>query len=173
MMGPDEALVIAQGTEWETTVYDVRGREPWAVESFRRNPGPSQGIYWHHTVSTSTATELSYQYQWLVEHRSGGPYGLPYNFIVFPSLPHHVWYLNDIDKAWPHTYGHNDATAVCAVGNWDTTVPPKSLADRMWHVSHALMNMWGDAIPIFGHRDTFATACPGRYLYSDLQALKA
>jgi len=61
---------------------------------------------------------------------------------------------------------------VCAVGNWDVNTPPQSLADRMWQVSHALMVMWGHPIDVFGHRDTFATACPGRYLYAELLALK-
>ena len=168
-----ETLIIGEGSEWEVTVYDVRHCAAWAQESFRRNPGPSQGIYWHHTVSRCDASDPEEQYQWLLNHRSEGPYGLPYNFIIFPASPHTVWYLNDVDKAWPHTYGHNDATAICAVGNWDVNTPPQSLADRMWQVSHALMVMWGHPIEVYGHRDTFATACPGRYLYADLQTLKA
>jgi len=167
-----DTLVIGEGSEWEVTVYDGRHCAAWAQESFRRNPGPSQGIYWHHTVSRCDASDVEEQYQWLLNHRSEGPYGLPYNFIIFPASPHTVWYLNDVDKAWPHTYGHNDATAVCAVGNWDVNTPPQSLADRMWQVSHALMVMWGHPIDVFGHRDCYATACPGRYLYAELQALK-
>jgi hypothetical protein len=167
-----ENLVIGEGSEWEVTVYDVRHCAAWAQESFRRNPGPSQGIYWHHTVSRCDASDVEEQYQWLLNHRSEGPYGLPYNFIIFPASPHTVWYLNDVDKAWPHTYGHNDATAICAVGNWDVNTPPLELADRMWQVSHALMVMWGHPIEVYGHRDTFATACPGRYLYAELQRLK-
>jgi len=167
-----DTLIIGEGSEWEVTVYDVRHCAAWAQESFRRNPGPSQGIYWHHTVSRCDASDVEEQYQWLLNHRSEGPYGLPYNFIIFPASPHTVWYLNDIDRAWPHTYGHNDATAVCAVGNWDVNTPPQSLADRMWQVSHALMVMWGHPIEVYGHRDTFATACPGRYLYAVLLALK-
>ena len=167
-----DTLIIAEGSEWEVTVYDVRHCAQWAQESFRRNPGPSQGIYWHHTVSRCDASDVEEQYQWLLNHRAEGPYGLPYNFLVFPAVPHTVWYLNDVDKAWPHTYGHNDATAVCAVGNWDVNTPPPGLAEKMWHVSHALMVMWGHEIPVFGHRDTFATACPGRFLYADLQNLK-
>jgi len=167
-----DTLIIGEGSEWEVTVYDVRHCAAWAQESFRRNPGPSQGIYWHHTVSRCDASDVEEQYQWLLNHRSEGPYGLPYNFIIFPASPHTVWYLNDIDRAWPHTYGHNDATAVCAVGNWDVNTPPQSLADRMWQVSHALMVMWGHPIEVYGHRDTFATACPGRYLYAELLALK-
>lgn len=167
-----DTLIIGEGSEWEVTVYDVRHCAQWAQESFIRNPGPSQGIYWHHTVSRCDASDSEEQYQWLLNHRSEGPYGLPYNFIIFPASPHTVWYLNDVDKAWPHTYGHNDATAVCAVGNWDINTPPQSLADRMWQVSHALMVMWGHPIEVYGHRDTFATACPGRYLYAELQALK-
>ena len=167
-----ETLIIGEGSEWEVTIYDVRHHAQWAQESFRRNPGPSQGIYWHHTVSRcdADATDTDAQYQWLLHHRSEGPYGLPYNFLVMPGNT--VWYLNDVDKAWPHTYGHNDATAVCAVGNWDVNTPPPGLAEKMWHLSHALMVMWGHEIPIFGHRDTFATACPGRFLYAELQALK-
>ena len=172
LMADLDTLIIAEGSEWETTVYDVRHCAQWAQESFRRNPGPSQGIYWHHTVSRCDASDPEEQYQWLLNHRSEGPYGLPYNFIIFESHPHTGWYLNDIDHAWPHTYGHNDATAVCAVGNWDVNTPPPGLADKMWQVSHALMVMWGHPIEVYGHRDTFATACPGRFLYADLQRLK-
>ena len=167
-----DTLVIGEGSEWEVTVYDARTSASWAVESFRRNPGPSQGLYWHHTVSRCEDVGVEEQYKWLLNHKDQGPYGLPYNFVVFPREPHNVWYLNDVDKAWPHTYGHNDATAVCAVGNWDVTPTPPGLADKMWRVSHALMVMWGQDIDVHGHRDTFATACPGRYLYAQLQELK-
>ena len=173
LMDDLDTLVIAEGSEWEVTVYDVRHCAQWAQESFRRNPGPSQGIYWHHTVSRCEETGVEEQYKWLLNHRSEGPYGLPYNFLIMSREPFHVWYLNDVDKAWPHTYGHNDATAICAVGNWDVTPTPPGLADKMWQVSHALMVMWGEEIPVFGHRDTFATACPGRNLYADLLTLKA
>ena len=167
-----DTLVIGEGSEWEVTVYDARTSASWAVESFRRNPGPSQGLYWHHTVSRCEDVGVEEQYKWLLNHKSEGPYGFPYNFVVFPREPHNVWYLNDVDKAWPHTYGHNDATAICAVGNWDVTPTPPGLAETMWRVSHALMVMWGQDIDVWGHRDCFATACPGRHLYAQLQELK-
>jgi len=168
-----ETLIIGEGSEWEVTVYDVRNSAAWAVESFRRNPGPSQGIYWHHTVSRCEEQGVEEQYRWLLNHKDSGPYGLPYNFLTCGAPDFRVWYLCDVDKAWPHTYNHNDATAVCAAGNWDVTPTPPGLAEKMWRVSHALMVMWGQDIDVFGHRDTFATACPGRFLYADLQTLKA
>ena len=167
-----DTLVIAADTDWEITVYDARDVAPWASPWGNTHTNPARSIFWHHTVSRCKATDPEAQLAWLVDHKDAGPYGLPYNFVVFPDAPATVFYLCDIDNNWPHTYGHNDCVAICAVGNWDVDVPPDAVSERMWHLSHALMMMWAADIPVLGHRDCFATACPGRHLYAQLQALK-
>ena len=168
-----DTLVIAEATDWEISVYDARTTAQWAVPWGNRHTTPAREIYWHHTVSRCQATDPEAQLAWLLATKDSGPYGLPYNFVVFPDAPATVWYLNDIDRNYPHTRGHNDCVAIAGVGNWDRFIPPADLAERMWHLSHALMMMWAADIPILGHRDCFATACPGRHLYAQLQALKA
>lgn len=172
LMELPDTLTIAADTDWEVTVYDARTVAPWAAPWGNTHTNPAREIYWHHTVSRCQATDPEAQLEWLIAHKNEGPYGLPYNFVVFPDAPATVFYLNDIDKNWPHTYGHNDCVAICAVGNWDVDVPPQQVSERMWHLSHALMMMWATDIPVLGHRDCFATACPGRHLYGQLQALK-
>jgi hypothetical protein len=165
-------LVIAEGSEWETIVYDVRHLQHWSQPSGPNRDGPPKGIYWHHSVSRCPASlDAVGQYEWLVAHIHSGTYGWPYNFLVFPG-ENRIFYANDVDTCRPHTYGHNWDVAACAIGNFDEDHPDGILPGVMWHLSHGLQVMWGCAIPVLGHRDVYATACPGKHLYAALKDLQ-
>jgi hypothetical protein len=93
--------------------------------------------------------------------RNHGKWGLPYNFIVEPAPPFRVWYLNDVDMGWPHTYGGNDACAIAGWGNYEVDSPPLGMVRKMGELADALAVMWDRSIPEHLHRQFTPTACPG------------
>lgn len=167
-----DRLVIAEGSEWETIVYDVRTLQHWSDASGPNRVGLPRNIFWHHSVSRCPHTEPVMQYEWLVAHIASGTYGWPYNFVVFPEGSRSIFYVNDVDTTRPHTYAHNQDIAICAIGNYEEDHPDGVLPGVMWHLSHGLQVMWGCELPVLGHRDVYATACPGTHLYAALKDLQ-
>jgi hypothetical protein len=96
--------------------------------------------------------------------RNASPWGLPYNFIVEPGRPWRIWYLNDVDMAWPHTYGGNDAVAIAAWGDYEEDRAPLGMVRRMGFLADALATMWDRYLPEHLHRDFTPTVCPGQHL---------
>jgi hypothetical protein len=173
-MQPFTELIIAAGTEWETLVLDVRRNRQWAIPSGGAQPRPPALIVWHHTVGNPSRVDQYDQLHDLGLMADRDRYGLPYNFLIWPGQYQTIWYLNDVDGAWPHTLHHNaDAVAIALHGNYDITVPDVTAVAAMSGLTNALMSMWGCEIPVKGHRDTSATACPGQHLYKALQDLIA
>jgi hypothetical protein len=168
-----ETLVIAEGSEWETTVYDVRTLQAWSERSGPDRVGPPAVIFWHHSVSWCPVDDPAGQLAWLTQHIHSGTYGWPYQFACFPRAQRSIFYLNDVDSMRPHTAKHNhDSVAICAIGNYETDEPDGVLPGVMWHLSNGLRTMWGDDIPVRSHRDVYATACPGRHLHEALVELR-
>ena len=167
-----DALVIGEGSEWEIKVIDARRYHRWAQSSGTRPPGPSGAIHWHHTCGPIPSGPVVEVLNDLVSESTTGRYGLPYNFVVTPGDDPWAIYLNDVDGMWPHTLGRNDQTAIALCGNYEVLIPRTIEVGLMWRLSHALMIMWGEDIPILGHRQTSATACPGQHLYKALVNLR-
>ena len=167
-----EELIIAADTEWETLVLDARRHAPWSQAYGKRLNRPPANLWWHHSVYPAKDLDVDEQLSWLVSTIPSGSYGWPYNFVVMPGeSTSTIWYLNDVDEHHAHTYGHNDDVAICANGNYESTVPPDHLVAAMWHLSMALCTMWGEDLPVRPHRAVYATACPGIHLVEALQAL--
>lgn len=163
-----EVLRIAEGTPWEIGVYDVRQGEAWTAHSGYRGNHPPEAIFIHHTATTPGPTGALAQLNAMKQLVPTLRYGLPYNFIIFPGAKRRIWYLNDVDWCWPHTYANNCAVSICAWGNFEVEPVPGRLAYRIERLARALMAMWGRELPVHGHRDVFATACPGSRLYGAL-----
>ena len=169
---PWDELVIAEGTEWETLVLDVRRVRTWCEPSGGPQPRPPALIVWHHTVGNAHDADPEAQLMELRRMADVDQFGLPYNFLVWPDPKPVIWYLNDVDGAWPHTLHHNsDAVAISLHGNYERDEPSDASVAAMHSLTNALMSMWGAEIKVVGHRDTSATACPGKHLYGALQAL--
>jgi hypothetical protein len=167
-----EELTIAEGTEWETLVLDVRHVRKWCEPSGGPQPRPPALIVWHHTVGNPTNVDQDGQLQAMRRMADVDTFGLPYNFLVWPGDHQTIWYLNDVDGAWPHTLHHNsDAVAISLHGNYEANEPDAKAVAAMHSLTNALMSMWGAEIDVKGHRDTSATACPGKYLYAALREL--
>ena len=58
-----EELTIAEGTEWETLVLDVRHVRKWCEPSGGPQPRPPALIVWHHTVGNPTNVDQDGQLQ--------------------------------------------------------------------------------------------------------------
>lgn len=159
-------LVIAAGTPHQTMVRDVRGEGRWATASVADTTMERRRIVFHHTADGYTGhVDPLGQLAMMELMRGQAPWGLPYNFIVFPNKGGRIWYLNDVDKGWPHTYGGNDATAIAGWGNYMEEEAPAVLVARMLRLADALASMWGRWIPEYQHRDFTPTKCPGSGLY--------
>lgn len=158
-------LVIAAGTPYEMAVRDARSFIQWSKPTVGVPIEHPHHIVYHHTAGGVAAKRTArYELNLLIEMARSSEWGLPYNFIVMPAPPFRIWYLNDIDQAWPHTYGHNGATAIAAYGNFETDRPDKRVPGRMLALGDALATMWGEWVGESQHRDWYATACPGRHL---------
>lgn len=158
-------LVIAAGTQFEIAVRDARSFIEWSAETVGipvRNP---RRVSYHHTAGGVAAKRSArYELNLLIEMARSSEWGLPYNFVVMPAPPFRIWYLNDIDKAWPHTYGDNGGTAIAAYGNYSVDRPDPRLPQRMMALADALATMWQSWVEETQHRDHQATECPGHHL---------
>jgi hypothetical protein len=96
------------------------------------------------------------------------PFGLPYNFLIFSTGSQRIYYLNDVDNAWPHTLNYNHACAIAAWGNYQHAGASPRMVQRIVRLVHALERMWGVPLPVLGHRHTSGTACPGDWLFGEL-----
>lgn len=164
-LGTPPLLEIAAGTPYAVVVHDVRNVGPWSTPSAIDMNGRKRTILYHHTAGgTMERLRIGRQMVEMRAMRDQSPYGLPYNFIVMATAPYRIFYLNDVDRAWPHTYGWNHATAIAAWGNYSLYEPPAVLVRRMWLLADALAHMWGAWVPEMQHRDVVATQCPGAYL---------
>lgn len=102
---------------------------------------------------------------------------VPYNFVVYLGATIFVCEGRGWDRTGAHTPGHNTtAIGVAFAGNFETD-PPEGLSEMLREVASWLHVEWkrgfgGQGFEIFGHRDTKATACPGKHLYDRLDALR-
>lgn len=155
-------LTIASGSDHAITVLDVRQDHRWALPS-----GPTAGfpreVFYHHSDDRRVAAGPNADKLAIMRAMADSDkFGLPYNFLIWPDLT--IFYVNDVDRAWPHTFGHNGAVAIAAQGDYDVFDVPPDLADTMGRLTWALATMWGQWLRERFHSDVFATACPGRYL---------
>jgi hypothetical protein len=133
-------------------------------------PSILRGIYAYHT-------------------QSRGWSDVGYNFLVYRFG--RIWEgrYGGVDRpvVGAHTLGYNDdAFAMSAIGNFDITQPSSAMLDAYgrlfaWKlslhgVSATARHQWvtKQYLPaINGHRDVGQTACPGRYLYAKIPAIRS
>jgi hypothetical protein len=165
-------LTIAEGTDAQIVVWDVRADYQFAQLGRGTGPGPHRAIIYHHTADDRQADDPDAQLALMKKMADEDAFGLPYNFVVWGGLMPRVWYLNDVDHAYPHTYDWNDATAIALQGNYQVISPNAGAVARIWRLTRALESMWGGPLPHYGHRDLYATLCPGINLYNALRAFR-
>lgn len=167
-------LVIASGTPYETDVIDVRWHFPWAQSSGHADPVVKRYIILHHTATPTPLDDVISEIMFCVRISQTARYGLPYNFAVFPSGC--IYYLNDVDRAWPHTLNLNGHTAIAAVGNYQVNEPNPPMLNAIERLMRALREMWAGQheIELLAHREAPGnlTLCPGDSLYEWLKELR-
>lgn len=133
-----------------TSAWEAANREIWVHHSTTNPPGPDA------TLEQDCAHMRVFEQ--IGQDRFGQ--GISYTWVVMPSG--RVFEGHSIDRRGAHTYQRNDRSrAICLAGNFDV----RDLPDRMVR-SAALLLAELQAEADGGHRDVYATACPGRYAYA-------
>ena len=188
------ALQAARRTAPQPTIFS---RAQWgADESIRDKSSLRYGTisagFVHHTVNANDYTAeqvpgiLRSIYAYHVKSRGWSDIG--YNFLV--DRFGRIWEgrYGGIDKAvvGAHTLGYNDyAFAMSAIGNFDLVQPPAEMLAAYgqlfgWKLGLHGVNPASTSQKvgkkvfqaINGHRDAGSTACPGKYLYAQLPAIR-
>jgi hypothetical protein len=148
--------------------------------------------YVHHTDSANsyTASEVPAMLRGIYAYhvQSQGWNDIGYNFLV--DRFGRIWEgrYGGMDKAvtGAHTLNYNSVgMGVSAIGNYDIGAVPQAMTNAFkrifaWKFSIAGIPATGSVLAggkvfqrISGHRDAFATACPGRYLYAKLPEIRS
>lgn len=194
---PSDATVGTSGATaaqaaGQPTIYS---RADWgADESLRGSTvqyGQIEAAFVHHTVNSNSYSASDVPaiirgiYAFHVKSRGWRDIG--YNFLI--DKWGRIWEgrHGGIDKPviGAHTYGHNDdAFAASTIGTYTDTEPTQATLNAYarlfaWkldlHDVDALSkaNLDGEVVnAISGHRDTYATACPGDRLYAKLPQIR-
>lgn len=128
--------------------------------------GAPKGILLHHAASSGSVEEIH------AYHKNiNGWAGIGYHFYVRKN--------GNIFRGRPenwmggHATGFNDWIGVCAEGNFEQESMPAAQQQAIAQVVSYLLGKYG-AVPVKGHRDVAATACPGRnYPFAAIVAASA
>lgn len=135
-----------------TSAWEAAGREFWGHHSLTEPPGPDATL----------AEDCAHIRQIEAIGQSRFRQGISYTFIGMPSG--RVFEGHSLDRRGAHTYGRNDRSrAYCFAGNYDVD----ELPERMQRSAALTLVELGTRFD-GGHRDVYATACPGRYAYAAL-----
>lgn len=131
------------------------GKELWLHHSVTNPPGPDA------TLEQDCAHMREFE---AIGHNRYGC-GISYTWVVMPSG--RVFQGHDVDRQGTHTYGRNNRSrAICLAGNYQVNELPQ----RMHNAVARLLRELG-AILDGGHRDVFATACPGDHAYERIPSI--
>jgi len=191
----DQAVLAAAAYTPKPQIYS---RAQWgADEKIREQSAPSyaevHGGFVHHTVNANdyTAAEVPGIIRSIYAYhvRSRGWRDIGYNFLLdkFGRIWEGRYGGVDRPVVGAHTENYNDyGFGVSAIGNFETAKPTAALLQAegalfAWKlslhgVSAAATNVAiGPKVfssSIMGHRDTKATACPGKYLYAKIPYIR-
>ena len=95
-----------------------------------------------------------------------------YSFVVMPSG--NVYEGRGWGVVGAHTEGHNSTGyGICVEGNYMQELPALAALQSVAALIDAgIAEKWITVVQVFGHRDVFATACPGDNLYSKLDLIR-
>jgi hypothetical protein len=170
-------------------------RTAWGADESLRRGAPSYGKvmlgFVHHTVSTNSYTAdqvpalIRGMYAYHVQSLGWSDIG--YNFLVDRFGRTWEGRYDGMDKAvvGAQTLNFNSVSmGVSAIGNFEVAAAPQAMTDAVkrilaWKFSLAGIPATGSVLAngkylqrVSGHRDAFATSCPGRYLYAKLPEIR-
>lgn len=100
--------------------------------------------------------------------------GMAYTFLITPAGL--VFEGHPVDQIGAHTGGYNTGSAgICLVGNYEKDDPTDAQMRSLdWLLHHGQDQGWWQRANLQGgHRDTKATACPGRNAYALIDDVNA
>lgn len=140
----DNGVAVIGTGEWLAA-----GKELWLHHSITNPFGPN--------ATLEQDCQHMRDFEAIGEARFGA--GISYTWVVMPSG--RVFQGHDIDRQGTHTYQRNNRSrAICLAGNYDVNALPS----RMINAVALLLRELGATLD-GGHRDVYATACPGRFAY--------
>lgn len=176
----------------------IFSRAQWGANESLRDPsslryGTIKTGFIHHTVNANNYSSeqvpalLRGIYAYHTQSRGWSDIG--YNFLV--DRFGRIWEgrYGGVDRAvvGAHTLGYNEVSfAMSAIGNYDVAEPSQAVLDAYAKLFAWKLSLYGipaDAThryvkdrylnAINGHRDVGQTACPGKYLYAKIGAIRA
>jgi hypothetical protein len=192
---PTDDATLSAGV---TSRPQIFSRRQWGADERMRDRsslhyGEVHGGFVHHTVNANSYSRSQVPsiirgiYAYHTQSRGWSDVG--YNFLV--DRFGRIWEgrAGGVDRpvVGAHTLGYNDdAFAMSAIGNYETTRPSAAVLDAYgrlfaWKLSlHGVRagstHQWVTKrylAAIEGHRDVGQTACPGRYLYARIPAIRS
>jgi len=139
--------------------------------------GTAEAVVAHHTVThadgdTEEAERAHMRFlEGIGQERFGT--GISYNVVIFPSG--RAYQGVSFNRRGTHTGGHNSTVrSICFVGNFETDFPSDAALVTGARIYEEGKNRWWlFNAPVNGHRDYKSTACPGRNVYSHLDAIES
>lgn len=165
VMAPRAAVTmtgVGYAVDYGSTFIDLRGKLPEREGTIygTRNESAIQGVVIHHTATSGQTIRSIAQFH--AETR-GWP-GIAYHYAI--GYDGVVYRLQDVSKVTYHAKGYNYRTiGVALIGNFDE----KEMPERMKGSLVKLLNHLKGERPlkyVCLHRQTKATACPGKYATS-------
>lgn len=159
----------------------IISRETWGArhnDGFHNRKVGRLDKWLHHSVTTQLATDASQDREEIEirkledigQSRFKG--GISYTFVFAPSG--RIYEGHSIGRVGAHTAGRNSISAgLCLLGNYeDNRVTVEQVAAVAWLLNHGITKGWWTENKLDGgHRDTKATACPGRNGYSAISKI--
>lgn len=141
-----------------------------------RDASAVQEIIMHHTAgafhSMDEGDETALLRRLHQQHIDQGWPGLAYPLMVFPSG--RIYLCGDLNTVRYHCAGPDDpdtplvvsrfnerGLAICLAGNFSQTYPNPVLLEAARRTVANVQFAYGSFLPVVGHRDRFATQCPG------------
>lgn len=132
----------------------------------------------HHSVTTQLSIEATLAQEYaemrklddIGQSRFKG--GISYTFVIAPSG--RIYEGHSIGRVGAHTKGHNSISAgICLMGNCETNqVTDEQVSAIAWLLQYGIDKSWWREPKLDGgHRDTKATACPGKNGYAAIPAI--
>lgn len=134
--------------------------------------------YLHHTVTASPGANATLaqdvaavrSVERIGQARFKG--GISYSFVIPKSG--RIFEGCPVGRIGSHTGGHNTTSVgIALIGNYENDAPTKKqIAALVWLLIEGVKRgWWRQPILTGGHRDTKATACPGRKAYAEIPAI--
>lgn len=139
--------------------------------------GPAPEVWIHHTAAPFSTTEPLFERSEMRQtqkfhQETRGWNDIAYSFVVFPSG--RVYEGRGWGVVGGHTEGYNSRShGICFAGNFETQHPTVEALEAARALIHEGVQRGYVSRPfkLGGHRDTKATACPGKNLYPLVSSL--